>query len=145
MPLRVEIIRETLDLIKHVDLKMRKKGDLSPLQLRALEYILNKNCVKSTDLAKEFNVTPATITAQIDKLVNNGWLERCNDSVDRRVINITSTDKLKKELYPLIDKTVKRYDWVFEVLTEEEQNQLLSLITKIHKNANKVATQMKGK
>ena len=100
-------------------------------------FIKDKGCVKSSDLARQFNVTPATITAQIDKLVNNGWLERCDDGNDRRVINITLTKKAQEEVEALVEKTVQKYNWVFQSLTEEEQKQFLNLVIKINQNAHK--------
>lgn len=137
MPLRKQIVQNTLDFIKNIDIKSYKKGELSPLQLRTLVYIKDKGCVKSSDLAKQFNVTPATITAQIDKLVNSGWLERCDNGNDRRVINIMLTPKAEKEVDIMVEKTVQRYDWVFKSLTKEEQKTFLNLVIKINQNARK--------
>lgn len=136
MPLQKQIVQNTLDLIKNIDIRSYKKGELSPLQLRTLVYIKEKGCVKSSDLAKQFNVTPATITAQIDKLVNSGWLERCDDGDDRRVINITLTPKAEKEVDSMVEKTVQRYEWVFKSLTKQEQKTFLELVTKINQNAH---------
>lgn len=137
MPTEKEIVQSTIDLIKNIDIRSYKKGELSPLQLRTLIFIKDKGCVKSSDLAREFNVTPATITAQIDKLVNSGWLDRCDDGNDRRVINITLTPKAEKEVDKMVEKTVERYDWVFRSLTKEEQKTFLDLVIKINQNARK--------
>lgn len=137
MSLQKQLVQCTLDFIKNIELKSHKKGELSPLQLRTLVFIKDKGCVKSSDLAKQFNVTPATITAQIDKLVNSGWLDRCDDGNDRRVINITLTSKAKREVDALMTKTIERYDWVFKSLTKQEQQQFLSLVIKINQNARK--------
>ena len=137
MPLQKQIIQNTLDLIKNIELRSYRKGELSPLQIRTIVFVKDKRCVKSSDLARQFNVTPATITAQIDKLVSNGWLERCDDGDDRRVINITLTEKAKKEVDKLVDQTVKRYDWIFKSLTKEEQKIFLNLVIKINQNAHK--------
>lgn len=137
MATQKEIVQSTIDLIKNIDIKSYKKGELSPLQLRTLIFIKDMGCVKSSDLAREFNVTPATITAQIDKLVRSGWVERCDDGNDRRVINITLSPKAQKEVDIMVEKTVQRYDWVFKSLTKEEQKTFLNLIIKINQNAHK--------
>jgi DNA-binding MarR family transcriptional regulator len=138
VPLERQLIQNTLDFIKNIELKSHKKGELSPLQLRTLSFIKNKGCVKSSDLARQFNVTPATITAQMDKLVNSGWLERCDDGNDRRVINIMLTPKAKREVDSLVTKTMDRYNWVFKSLTKQEKEQFLNLVVKINQNAKKV-------
>jgi DNA-binding MarR family transcriptional regulator len=137
VPTQKEIVQSTIDLIKNIDIKSCKKGELSPLQLRTLIFIKDMGCVKSSDLAREFNVTPATITAQIDKLVKNGWVERCDHGNDRRVINITLSPKAQKEVDLMVEKTVQRYDWVFKSLTKEEQKTFLNLVIKINQNAHK--------
>lgn len=133
---RRKLVEQTLDLIKHIDLKTAKNGELSPLQIRTLVFVKQKECVKPSLLAKEFNVTPATITAQIDKLVENKWLDRCYDEDDRRVVNISLTEKAVKEVDTLIDQTLRRYEWISTPLTKKEQEQLLMLITKIHEYAH---------
>ena len=136
MSLQREILRQAIDLVKHLDLKIDGECNLSPLQLRTLSYVKEFECVKPTDLAKEFNITPATVTAQIDKLVKKGWLKRDGCKDDRRVINISLTPKAKDELEPVIKKTVEKYDWIFEILTENEQKQLLNIFIKVHENAH---------
>jgi DNA-binding MarR family transcriptional regulator len=137
MSLRREIVKITLDLSKHLELRgVYKKGDLSPLQLWTLVYIKEKGCVKSSELAREFNVTPATITAQIDKLVNNGWLERCDDGEDRRVINISLTEKSHREVDDLVQRSLDKYNWIFELLTKKEKEDMLRIFTKLHDHAH---------
>lgn len=132
MPVKKALVLETLDLIKHINLKATKNGELSPLQIRTLVFIKQKQCVKPSLLAKEFNVTPATITTQIDKLVQSGWLERCYDENDRRVVNISLTKKATQEVDALVDQTMKRYDWICQALNKREQEDFLRLVIKLH-------------
>lgn len=136
MSLQRDILRQILDLVKHLDLQNNQKCKLSPLQLRTLTYVQEKECTKPTEIANEFNITPATVTAQIDKLVEKGWLKRCTCDNDRRAINITLTQKSKKELEAIIESTVSKYNWIFEALTDKEQKQLLNLFIKIHEYAH---------
>ena len=143
MSLQRDILRQAMDLVKHLDLKMDSECKLSPLQLRTLSYVKEYECVKPTDLAKEFNITPATVTAQIDKLVKRGWLKRDGCKDDRRVVNISLTQRSKNELESVIEKTVDRYNWIFEVLSIEEQKQLLNLFNKIHENAHNMTIERK--
>jgi len=127
---------QAIDLVKHLDLRTDKECNLSPSQLRTLLYIKKGECVKPTQIAKEFNITPATVTAQIDKLVKKGWIKRTSCKNDRRVVNITLTPKAETELKEVIDKTLGKYEWIFEVLSKEEEQQLLNLFIKIHENAH---------
>ncbi len=136
MSTRREILKQAIDLVKHLNLRADEKCNLSPIQLRTLSYVKKGECVKPTQIAKEFNITPATVTAQIDKLVKKGWINRTSCKNDRRVVNITLTPKAEKELDRAIDKTLEKYDWIFEALSKEEEQQLLNLFIKIHENAH---------
>lgn len=136
MQIQREILRQALDLVKHLDLNSSGECNLSPLQLRTLTFVEEKECVKPTEIANEFNITPATVTAQIDKLVKKGWLERCTCKDDRRVVNISLTEKSKKELQPIVETTVLKYKWIFEALTKDEQKKLLDIFIKIHEYAH---------
>lgn len=136
MSLQRDILRQILDVVKHLDLNNNKTHQLSPFQIRTLTYIQERECTKPTDIAKEFNITPATVTAQIDKLVKQGWLKRCICDSDRRAINITLTQKSKNELKLIIESTISKYSWIFKALTVKEQKELLNLFIKIHKYAH---------
>lgn len=130
------ITRDILDIVKAIDLSPTEEN-LSPLQLETLLFIKRKGCVKATEIAKEFNVTPATITVQIDRLERNGWVERCFDTFDKRTTNITCTEKCEKELEEIIEVMLNRYDWIFESLTKEELKTLQNILRKVKSNMPK--------
>src|SRR3981189_3729703 len=41
--------------------------------------------LKQTELAEQMEMQPITLTCLIDRLCNNGWIERRSDDTDRRV------------------------------------------------------------
>jgi MarR family transcriptional regulator, transcriptional regulator for hemolysin len=56
--------------------------------------------MKQTELAEQLEMQPITLTRLIDKLCDNGWIERRGDSTDRRVNRLY----LKKAARPLLGK-----------------------------------------
>jgi DNA-binding MarR family transcriptional regulator len=54
-----------------------------------------------TALAEDLGVAPSTLTGVIDRLVDQGWLERSRDPDDRRAVVISSTEKLGELLRSL--------------------------------------------
>ena len=56
--------------------------------------------MKQTELAKQLEMQPITLTRLIDKLCDNGWIERRGDESDRRVNRLY----LKKAARPLLGK-----------------------------------------
>jgi DNA-binding MarR family transcriptional regulator len=47
-----------------------------------------------TALAEDLGVPPSTLTGVLDRLVDQGWLERDRDPDDRRAVVVRSTEKL---------------------------------------------------
>jgi len=58
--------------------------------------------MKQSELAEQMELQPITLTRLIDKLCDNGWLERRSDDSDRRVKRLY----LRKAARPLLDKLV---------------------------------------
>ena len=56
--------------------------------------------MKQTELAEQLEMQPITLTRLIDKLCDNGWIERRGDNNDRRVNRLY----LKKAARPLLGK-----------------------------------------
>ena len=126
------IIARAIDISQYLYSFRASDNELTLRQLRSLVYIQEKGIVRASDIAKEFHVTPATITAQIDRLVRTGWLERVNSEDDRRAINIALTKKAEKDLRDIVNDNLEELNWVFEPLSQEEQDQLLTIVGKIH-------------
>ena len=58
--------------------------------------------LKQTELAEQMEMQPITLTRLIDRLCDNGWIERRSDEADRRVNRLY----LRKAARPLDRKSV---------------------------------------
>lgn len=130
---KIDTINEVFDLGRYINSK-QSKGRLTMIQLRTVMYISQKGTVKPTDIAKQFAITPASVTSQIDNLVEEGWLERVYNQDDKRVIEVTLTERGKEELKKEIGTQQKSFSDIFDVLNQEEQKQLLELVRKVNKS-----------
>lgn len=138
MSIRKRILLRTIDISQYLHNFRGNKGNLTLRQLRTLIYIKENNTVKASAIAKEFHVTPATITAQIDRMVKTGWIERIHSPRDRRVIDITLTKKTEKELDSILESNLQNLEWIFETLNEKEEQCLLKIVDKIHAHRKKI-------
>jgi DNA-binding MarR family transcriptional regulator len=102
------------------------------IQIRTLIYVHENKIVKPTEIAKNFRITPASVTSQIDKLVEDGWLERVRNEDDKRVIEVKLTEKGKRELPNEIEKLHQSCEWIFKSLDQQEQKKLLELVRKVN-------------
>ena len=69
-------------------------------QWAVLAKIERSEGLKQTELAEQMEMQPITLTRLIDKLCDNGWIERRGDETDRRVNRLY----LKKAARPLLGK-----------------------------------------
>ena len=69
-------------------------------QWAVLAKVERSEGMKQTELAEQLEMQPITLTRLIDKLCDNGWIERRGDNNDRRVNRLY----LKKAARPLLGK-----------------------------------------
>lgn len=70
----------------------RSGGSIAPDRLRALMVVEVEGEATHSQLVRETELTPATISVMVDELVTEGLIERRRDAADGRVWWITLTD-----------------------------------------------------
>ncbi len=128
-----ELITEVFDLGRNISAK-QLDSELTMIQLRTVIFVESEGIVKPTEIAKKFSITPASVTSQIDKLVEQGWLERKYNQDDKRVIEVVLTDKGKKQLGKLKEELVNNCSWIFKTLDKQEQDTLFDLVSRLNKS-----------
>lgn len=135
------------DLIQSIEQKFRimfrqVQRDLNDLfkgdNITSHEFIFLKRLsleepVKISDISREMNVTASYATAVTDRLLQRGYVNRNRSEVDRRIVELTSTDK-GKEL--LKEMEIRRSDYLLKLyshLSNEELKILDILMEKIQK------------
>jgi DNA-binding MarR family transcriptional regulator len=95
-----DISRQIANLIhKYIRLRalytkeLAKNYNLSVMQLLCLECLYENDRLSMSDIAENIMVNVSTVTGIVDRLEKKGFLERCRESGDRRVITIALTEK----------------------------------------------------
>ena len=91
---------ELFRLIRVYADKEAARYGITRAQWAVLSKVERQEGLKQTALAELLEVQPITLTRLIDKLCDNGWIERRNDENDRRVNRLY----LKKAARPLLGK-----------------------------------------
>ncbi|SFJ84569.1 MarR family winged helix-turn-helix transcriptional regulator [Thermoflavimicrobium dichotomicum] len=102
-------------------------------ELIALILIKHKGQMTMSQLAAELGAPLSTVTSIGQRLKRRGFIERTRDPKDRRniIIHLTENgEQLAQQLMELVNQVLKRIE---QVLTTEEQEQLLTLIVKVMK------------
>ena len=127
------LVQRMMSVMKHVR-HSEPPGEppLSPPQANVLFAIAHKHegtTVK--ELAEGAGVTPGAITQFVDTLVEKGLVMREGDLVDRRVVRLKMTDLAKNQFKKFRQEHLAAFCRVFEVLSDDEIKQLISLMQKI--------------
>lgn len=110
----------------------------SPPQARLLFTIASKKDegISVKDLAEKTGVTPGAITQFVDVLVKKELVRRDEDPDDRRVVRLTLTDSAKNRFKEFRDLFLSSATRTFEVLSDDEIAQLISLLAKASASSN---------
>jgi MarR family transcriptional regulator, transcriptional regulator for hemolysin len=91
---------ELFRLIRVYADKEAARYGITRAQWAVLAKVERSEGMKQTELAEQMEVQPITLTRLIDKLCDNGWIERRGDENDRRVNRLY----LRKAARPLLAK-----------------------------------------
>jgi DNA-binding MarR family transcriptional regulator len=80
--------------------KQAARYGITRAQWAVLARVERTEGLKQTELAEQMEMQPITLTRLIDKLCDNGWIERRGDQSDRRVNRLY----LRKAARPLLGK-----------------------------------------
>lgn len=84
-----------------------------------------------SELASSMDLTPGTMTVQIDSLINRKLVRRVQDNEDRRKIYIYLTKKGEKITNQMREKHLEISKEILEKLSKIEQDQFIFLLKKI--------------
>ncbi len=87
--------------------------------------------MKQQDIAGEIYVSKSTLSEMIDRLVEDGSLERETDPQDRRSTIVVLTERGKRRAEEVMEEHAKAVEQLFSKLSEEEKKTLLCLLEKL--------------
>ena len=84
--------------------KQAARYGITRAQWAVLAKVERTEGLKQSELAEQMEMQPITLTRLIDKLCDNGWIERRGDETDRRVNRLY----LKKAARPLLGESKRK-------------------------------------
>lgn len=105
--------------------------DISKQDLLLIDHIGESEYLIMRDIAEFLDTPHSTATGIVDKLVKKEYLQRFYSEEDRRTVLVGLTPKAKDLKNLFCSKKKETSASIASVLTEEEQNQLLRILTKI--------------
>ena len=99
-----------------------------------LDALLKGEKLTMKELADKIGRDKSTITALVDKLIKQGYVEKARDIEDNRVVFVTLTEK-GKELKPMFEKISQDLlSRVYTGISQNEREELIKTLKKIKNN-----------
>ncbi len=125
--MREEVIEKVIKCRRHVNHFIREGSveswinlNLTIPQMKCLCYISRHGKTNLSGLAAGIHVTPANVTGIIDRLVEQGFIDRIPDSADRRVLWLSVTEKGAAQLSVLREGKSGKMRQLLECLSDKE-------------------------
>ncbi|WP_313798904.1 MarR family transcriptional regulator [Cytobacillus sp.] len=128
------LLGKTFHKVSHRGKERLSEFGLTPVQFTILHLLWEKDGQKSIDLAKRLLLDGSTITPIVDRLVQNGLIERRQDPADRRINLIYLTQKGKELELPLNKAMDEVNDTVKQGFNEDEIEVFKKVLTKLGLN-----------
>ena len=118
---------------KRFDRRARTLG-LTRAQWRVMALLSRHQGINQTALADRLEIEPITLGRHIDRLQENGWVERRPDPDDRRVWRIFLTDKAEPVLEELEKIAIWNRDGAMADFSETERERFIDDLIRIKAN-----------
>lgn len=104
---------------------------LTTSQFYILKIINYYGALRASELAREMNVKPSTITVTINRLIEQGLVNRYHDREDRRAVIIELTKKGESVVEETIIARNEHIPKYLSLLEFQEKEKLLQLLEKL--------------
>ena len=108
-----------------------KNSGLSTAQMHTIEIVGHSESLRMKELAKKMGVTTGTLTVMVDRLEQQGLLQRQAHETDRRSYLIVLTDKGKKLFAKHHQHHLDLTREITALLSSGEQKQFSTILEKI--------------
>lgn len=104
---------------------------VSRAQGHLLGLLLVQDGLTQKELSKELRIRPASLGELVDKLQQSGYVERRVNEKDKRSSNVYLTEEGRRSANEVMQSRMELVDRIFSGLSEEEKNQLSTLMSKL--------------
>lgn len=115
-------------LLRKICFDIKQKGrtilgdyKITPPQFNALQILANHDNLTISELSNKLYLAPSTITDLVDRMENNGLVERVRTKEDRRTVRIHVLDKGYEIINKVIEERCRYINTLLEETSEEDK------------------------
>ncbi|MFT4275630.1 MAG: MarR family transcriptional regulator [Rhodopseudomonas sp.] len=128
------VFAEVQRLIRAYADKQASRHGITRAQWAVLAKVERAEGLKQSELAEQMELQPITLTRLIDKLCDNGWLERRSDDTDRRCKRLHLREAARPLLGKLAELRAELTATALAGLTPDDAQRLLRQMQIIKEN-----------
>jgi MarR family 2-MHQ and catechol resistance regulon transcriptional repressor len=130
----IKLMRASNSLSSNLARRLADEADLTMSQFAVLEALLHLGAMSQGDLCGKLLLSGSNITTVIDNLEKRDLVRRVRRTDDRRVIDVSLTDKGRKQISTLFPAHARRITTLFSALSSKQQDQLAELCRTLGKS-----------
>ncbi len=111
---------------------------ISTVEYRILKNLYERGPLPMIELANINMVTQGWITGVVDKMEKNGYVKRDRSQNDRRVINISITEKGTEFFKHIAELHLNYIAMTLQDFTDYDMNEMIKLLQRVQENVNKI-------
>jgi DNA-binding MarR family transcriptional regulator len=118
---------------------------MSPAGLGVLRVLLENDGLKASEVAARGGSSPGTLTAVVNSLVREGYVERRPDEKDRRVVRLHVTEQGRKACREYTESAGPKWRHAFDFLTDEDEPVVRKFFIEMIEQFGKLVREERGK
>lgn len=118
---------------------------MSPAGLGVLRVLLENDGLKASEVAARGGSSPGTLTAVVNSLVREGYVERCPDDRDRRVVRLRVTGRGRAAWQEYAESAGLKWRQAFDFLDEEDEPVVRRFFIQMIEQFGKLVREERGK
>jgi MarR family transcriptional regulator for hemolysin len=126
------------------ELEMKKQLGLTPSQWKIILALSLTDGLTQKELADKIYVDGSTLVPILDKMEQNGLIERKADTNDRRINRIFLTPKSESTVDSIILIVLQLRKMMYKGVSEEEMNSARKVLDAITKNSDELISNSKS-
>lgn len=112
-------------LFRSLERPARTKFSISPGGMYVMGILKRRGTLSMSDIGNCLSMPKPHVTVLVDKLIEEGYVERSNDPNDRRIVNITLTKRGEVDFQEIKNEISENLKEKLLTLKLENQDQLL--------------------
>lgn len=122
------LLRELLELSDDFERRLGHELSVNPTDLEAMEHLLMSGPLGPSELSRRLNISTASTTKVVDRLVELGHVTREDHPTDRRSVLVVPTDTSRARALSVLMPMIFEIDAELDNFTAEQQQTITTYL-----------------